>query len=203
MSDSESVSGWIEQLKAGEETAATKLWNRCYARLTRVASQKLREAAPRVVDEDDVVLSAFDTFFRRAQQGRFPHLHDRDELWQLLVTITERKALNQLRYQSRQKRDAARVRSESVLLPRHGAGQGGGMDEIAGPEPTPEFAAIMAEQFDRLLHLLSDDELRHIALLKLEGCSNAEIAARIDRSICTVERRLRLIRNTWKKEHLE
>ncbi len=60
---------------------------------------------------------------------------------------------------------------------------------------------MIAEDFERLLLLLADDELRRIALLKLEGYTNEELAQRIGRSIPTVERRLRLIRETWKVEY--
>jgi DNA-directed RNA polymerase specialized sigma24 family protein len=61
----------------------------------------------------------------------------------------------------------------------------------------------LAEELQRLLDLLEDEELVQIALLKLEGCTNPEIADRVDRSLPTVERRLRLIRSTWQREFPE
>ena len=60
--------------------------------------------------------SAFATFFRRARKGQFPRLQDRSDLWQLLVTITERKTLNQVRDQKRQKRGSGAVRGDSAFL---------------------------------------------------------------------------------------
>ena len=200
MPDDEAVSGWIERLKAGEETAAARLWNHFYARLIRLVCRKLRGAPRRAADEEDVVAGAFETFFRRAQAGQFPQLHDRDDLWQLLVKITERKALNQLRHQMRQKRGGGKLRGESAFLDENASTGAPGIDQVAGAEPTPEFAAMVAEGFQRLLDLLADDELRRIALLKLEGHTNREVAARTGRSLPTVERRLKLIRDTWKEE---
>jgi DNA-directed RNA polymerase specialized sigma24 family protein len=58
----------------------------------------------------------------------------------------------------------------------------------------------MVEAVDRLFGLLDDQELRRIALTKLEGYSNEEIAVEIGRSLPTVERRLKMIREIWKAE---
>jgi len=199
MTTGESVSQWIEELKRGDEPAAANVWNRYFQRLVAVACQRLRSAPRRVADEEDVVIGAFESFFRRAQQGQFPQLQDRQDLWHLLVKITERKAINQLRDQGRRKRGGGRVRGESALKGRGASDEEAGLNQVVGAEPNPEFAAMMAEALDQLLSVLAPD-LRTIALLKLEGYTNDEIAARIDRSVPTVERRLRLIRQTWKEE---
>jgi len=119
----------------------------------------------------------------------------------LLVKITERKALNQLRRQGRAKRGGGDVRGESVFLDTGASTAKKGIDQVPGAEPTAEFAAVVAEGLRGLLDLLADDELRQIALLKLEGWTNEEIASRINRSLPTVERRLRLIRDKWKDEY--
>jgi len=199
MSTDDSVSVWIEGLKAGQETAAAKLWGHFYSRLVALACRRLRDLPRRAADEEDVVLSAFETFLRRAQDGQFPRLHDRNDLWQLLVTITERKALNQVRDLTRQKRGGGMVRGESAFLNSEASAEGAGIDQVVAPEPTPEFAAAMTEGLCRLLGLL-DNDLRQIALLKLEGHTNEEIGAIVGRSVPTVERRLRLIRDAWKGE---
>jgi DNA-directed RNA polymerase specialized sigma24 family protein len=200
MVEDKPVTCWIEQVKAGRETAATEIWNHFYLRLIGLARHKLRDTPRRAADEEDVVVSAFETFFRRAKQGRFPDLHDRQDLWQLLVKITERKAISHLRHQGRAKRGGGDVRGDSVFLVGSGSDCRAGVDQVPGAEPTPQFAAELAEGLERLLNLLQDEELVQIALLKLEGCTNREIADRIDRSLPTVERRLRLIRETWQEE---
>jgi RNA polymerase sigma factor (sigma-70 family) len=197
MPPDESVTHWIGELKAGHETAANELWNRFYARLVGLARKKLRAAPKRVVDEEDVVVSAFETFFRRTQEGQFPQLDDRDDLWQLLVAITERKAINQLRNQARLKRGGGKVRGESVFRRGDHDDLPGKLDGRPGIEPTPDMAALLAEDLRLLLERLTDDELRKIALLKMEGWTNPEIAAKTGRSLPTIERRLRLIRDIW------
>ena len=72
------------------------------------------------------------------------------------------------------------------------------IEEFVGNEPTPEFAAQVAEEYERLLNFLDDDQ-RAIAVAKLEGLTNPEIAARLDRSLRTVERKLQLIRGIWER----
>jgi len=199
MTNGESVSRWIEALKGGDEPAAANVWNHYFERLVAVAYQKLRSAPRRAADEEDVVAKAFESFFCRVQQGRFPQLQDRQDLWHLLVKITERKAINQLRNQGRRKRGGGRIRGESALRGKNESGEVAGLNQVVGTEPSPEFAAVMTEALDQLLKAL-DSELRTIALLKLEGYTNDEIAIQIERSVPTVERRLRLIRQTWQEE---
>ena len=199
----DSVSQWIDGLKAGEEAAAAKLWQRYYGRLIGLARKKLGDSPRRVADEDDVVLAAFQSFFQRAAENRFPNLNDRDDLWHLIVCITERKAYDQLESQSRQKRGPGLVAGESAFVDLHASGGRAGINEVAGPEPSPEFAAEMVEAVDRLFDKLADVQLRQIALHKLEGYTNEEIAGKIGRSLPTVERRLRLIRETWQGEMVD
>ena len=84
------------------------------------------------------------------------------------------------------------------------------MDRIASRlelERVLQEATQEAERLERRKVLYSEYgeirvQLRTIALLKLEGHTNDEIAARIGRSVPTVERRLRLIRQTWKEERV-
>jgi DNA-directed RNA polymerase specialized sigma24 family protein len=193
----ESVSQWIDHLREGDEIAAARLWARYYRQLIGLACRKLGGAPRRVADEEDVVLSAFHSFCERAQEGLFPDLRDRNDLWRLLVRITERKAINQLRAGARKKRGAGAVAGESVLIDGHAAGGPAGIGDVPGLEPTPEFAAEMVETVDRLFAILTDDELRLIAARKLEGYANEEIAVEVGRSLPTVERRLRMIRTIW------
>src|ERR1044072_3703651 len=92
MSSDDSVTGWIGQVQGGAGEAAQQLWHRYFGRLVGLARLKLRGAPCRVADEEDVALSAFDSFCRGAEQGRFPQLLHRDDLWELLVTSTAREA---------------------------------------------------------------------------------------------------------------
>jgi DNA-directed RNA polymerase specialized sigma24 family protein len=201
MSSEGSVTHWLGRLRAGDHAAAQPLWERYFHRLVGLARQKLRDAPRRAADEEDVALSAFDSFCRGAEQGRFPQLQDRDDLWRLLFAFTARKAFDQVRDERRQKQGGGAVLGESALLgPEGSAGEEAGLEQVLGREPTPAFAAEVAEQCQRLLGRLGDDELRAIARRKMEGDTNEEIAARLGCAVSTVERRLRLIRQTWEEE---
>src|SRR5262249_25883610 len=162
-----SVTVWIDALKAGEADAAQELWRRYFQALVRLARDRLRGAPRAVADEEDAALNAFDSFVRGAARGRFPRLDDRDDLWRLLLVLTERKALDQARHGRRQKRGGGKVRG------RPGAGEadppGGALVCVAGAEPTPAFAALVADQCRDLLGRLRDDSLRVVAQLRLEG----------------------------------
>src|SRR5262245_17412849 len=112
MPPDESVTHWLNRLQAGDSAAAQKLWERYYQRLVSLARGKLQGTPRRAADEEDVVLSAFNSFFRGAAHGRFPRLDDRDNLWRLLVVITARKALNLARLERRRKRGGGAVLDE-------------------------------------------------------------------------------------------
>jgi DNA-directed RNA polymerase specialized sigma24 family protein len=198
MPDSESVTRYFVRLQQGDEDAAQKLWELYFRRLVGLARQKLAALPRRAVDEEDVALSAFDSFCRGAEErGRFPNLRDRHDLWRLLVTITARKALDQIAYDNALKHGGGRMQGESGVAGPDGEA---GFDQLLGREPNPAFAAEVAEEYRRLLERLGNDELRSIALWKMEGYTNEEIAAKLGCVPRTVERKLAVIRGLWQEE---
>jgi DNA-directed RNA polymerase specialized sigma24 family protein len=191
MSRPGSVTRWLGPLQAGDPAAAQQLWERYFRRLVGLARARLHGAPRRAADEEDVALSAFDSFCRHAGQGRFPQLADRDSLWRLLVTITARKAAHQVRDECRRKRGGGAAPAgdaEAVLA------------EALSREPDPEFAAGVAEECQRLLDRLGDQDLRAVALLRLEGYSVEEVADMLGCAPRSVKRKLALIRTVWEKE---
>ncbi len=190
-----SVSRLIDGLVVGDELTVQLLWERYFRRLVRLARKKLADAPKRVADEEDVALSAFDSFCRNAERGQFPQLLDRESLWRLLVVITARKSAHLLRDQARLKRGGVAAvqtettgREDAPLV----------LDELLSHEPSPEFAALATEEHQRLLAAL-DDELRSVALWRMEGYSVEEIAARLGYAPRSVKRKLQLIRSIWEK----
>jgi hypothetical protein len=129
-------------LADGDPAAVQKLWERYFHRLVGLARAKLQNAPRRAADEEDVALSAFDSFCRNAGEGRFPDLLDRDGLWRLLMVITARKAAHLKRDETRQKRGggATQLSDDGLTL-----------EYVLSEEPTPEMAAEMAEEYRRLL----------------------------------------------------
>ena len=190
-----SVTLLIAELKEGDEDEAHRqLWDRYFRRLMALARAKIG-SAPRVAgDEEDVVLSAFESFFRGVSEDRFPELNDRNNLWSLLAKITARKAINQRNWHLAKKRGGG-----------HGPAIPVGGDprdsrpalELVDSEVGPELLVAMQEECRRLMAALSDERLRKIARRKMEGYTNAEIAAELGVVERTVERKLGVIRAAW------
>jgi DNA-directed RNA polymerase specialized sigma24 family protein len=200
MPSTASVTEWISRLQAGDQAAAQLLWERYFQRLIGLARKNLQAAPRRAADEEDVALSAFATFCRGAVGGRFPRLHDREDLWPLLVVITARKAFDLIARERRQKRGGGAVVHEGALPDARGPSGLPAFEELLGREPTPAFAAQVAEEFQRLLTRLGDASLQTVALLKMQGYNIKEIALQLDCVPRTVRRRLSTIRSLWAEE---
>jgi DNA-directed RNA polymerase specialized sigma24 family protein len=194
-----SVTTWVQQLREGDkDLPAQQLWQRYFQRLVGLARTMLGKRARPVADEEDVALSAFDSFCAGAVQGRFPQLDDRNNLWRLLVTITARKVYRlNLHYDCR-KRGGDAVLDEAALKGQNGSKDSGiGLEQFISTEPSPEFAAAAAEEYQRRLAQLDDENLRKLALWKMEGFTNEEIARRFGCAPRTIERRLAIVRSIW------
>jgi DNA-directed RNA polymerase specialized sigma24 family protein len=182
MADDDPVTVWLRQWKHGDPDAVRALWDRYFVRLVALARLRLRNCRCGMADGEDMALSAFESFCRRAAEGRFPDMTDRRSLWRLLATFTARKVSRYIR------RENARP---------CGAGE---LDEVLGREPDPAVVVEMAEECARLLAALPNPLLRRVAVLRMEGHTIDEIAEQINHSNTGVERRLNLIRMLWKRE---
>jgi DNA-directed RNA polymerase specialized sigma24 family protein len=195
MPERDNVSHWINLIKEGDSVAAEMIWQRYFDRLVRSVRQKLRGQNRQVSVEEGVVISVFKSLYLAAVDGRFPDLSDRDELWRLLLRMSARKIVDKRRHDLRQRRGgSARVRSLDQ------AGNEDGLIQVIGDEPDPEMLLTMKESIERLLSHLGDGQLREIAVAKLEGYSNAEMAGQFGCSERTIERRLHLIREKCEQE---
>jgi RNA polymerase sigma factor (sigma-70 family) len=185
MASEQCVPQWLERLQSGDSLAAQELWHLYFERLVRLARQRLPMRLRRVADEEDIALSAMKSFCRAIEAGRYPQIADRDDLWRVLVVITARKTLHLVRDQQRQKRGGRF---------QHNENESDGINQIVGREPSPEFAVEVAEELENLLERLEESDLKSLAVWKLEGYTSAEIAARLDCGVRTVERKLAYIR---------
>jgi RNA polymerase sigma factor (sigma-70 family) len=177
-----SVTRWLNELRAGDNANAQRLWAEYCARLVRLARAKL-DRRPRTLDDaDDIAAKAFKSFCSAARRGQFSRLDDRHDLWQILVMLADRKARDAMR--------RARARPPGVPWPDR---------DVAAPHPTPRQASELADQVQHLLEQLQKDDLRAIALDKVAGFTNEEIGARMSCSRATVERKLALIRRIWRE----
>lgn len=193
----------IRRVEEGDDEAAAQLWEHCFPKLLRYSRAKLPPHMRRILDEEDVALSAFKSFCVGAEKGTLGDINGRDELWRLLFCIAGRKANMYLRYQTRQKRGGGQVAGESVFL--NGAVASsfseenrGGIDQVPDDGQSPQAVAQFTQDCQTMMDQLDDENLQTIALLRIEGYSVDEISQRIGCAKRSVERRLNLIRQIWK-----
>ena len=104
-----------------------------------------------------------------------------------------RKAIDLVEHERRPSRGGGKVRPLADLADAEAAA-------LLGPEPPPDLVAQFEDQCRRLLKALPADELRSVAVWRLEGYTNDEIAARLGCVVQTVERKLRRIRTIWSEK---
>jgi DNA-directed RNA polymerase specialized sigma24 family protein len=187
-----SVLRFFDLLQQGDEAAAAHLWELFVPRLLGLARRTLA-SQPRLNGlAEDVVQSAFASFFQRARGGQFA-IENRDDLWNLLGVMTVRKARRALRREATEKRGGGRVHNEAALTQT--------------PHLPPALDAVPASAFGVEFDLYAEEllaelpaELRCVAVLRLMGHTNQETARKLDWTVRKVERKLQLIRLGWEKE---
>lgn len=195
--DEGSITRWYEGLRAGDREAVGPIWDRYFGRMIRLARASLRAGTRDLAaaDEEDVALSAFESFREGAERGRFADVADREDLWRLLAVITVRKSRALARRNRRLKRGGGRVVRETDLAA--GGSDDEALDGVPAQHPEPEFVVRAEEELKRLLDLLGDDTLRRVAVWRMEGYTCDEVARRLGCARRTVARQLDLIRKLW------
>ena len=192
-----SVTQLFRKLQSGDASAFTGLHDRFLPRLLGVARKALASQPQRVADAEDVVQSAFLSFFRGLEKGTLVGERDRTRLWNLLAAITKHKALKQIRREGAGKRGGGNVVGESSLAALLGGdgSSGQGIEALFSEIQAPDFDLICEEMLGPL-----DDETRSIVVLKLMGHTNRDIASHLECTDRTVRRKLHLIRLKWEEE---
>ncbi|XZE37191.1 ECF-type sigma factor [Pirellulaceae bacterium SH501] len=189
-----SLDRWLGEIRSGNPEAQQAIWEAFFPELVLLARRRLTGVRRSVEDEEDVALSVLQSFFAAVEKNCFPDLRGRDSLWRLLSWMTHRKAIDRIRYHSRQKR---KVLGESAIVGGFGEEpMERPLEQMIGAEIGPDLEAVFIEELRVLLDLLNHS-MRTVALRKLDGYTNAEIAREQNCSIATVERRLKMIREIW------
>ena len=74
------------------------------------------------------------------------------------------------------------------------------LDDLIGEDLAATFPDFMSQQCRSLIDALDDPNLEEIALWKLAGHTNEEIALKQSCTRVTIQRKLRLIRKIWDTE---
>jgi len=182
-----SITIWIRRLAKGDSAAVEPIWKRFFGRMTGLARKRLSSSPVTHSDGEDVALSAFHQFCQAALANRFPNIAGRQDLWQLLASLTTRKAIDHYRAAVAQKRHSG----EAAALHENIA-------DLAARDPALE--ALLADEIRALFKLLERESLQDIAERKLNGLTNEEIARELGCTVRTVTRRVGLIRDIWRHE---
>jgi RNA polymerase sigma-70 factor (ECF subfamily) len=181
MADDDTFSRLMDRLRSGEDAAAREVFERFAGRLVALARGRLNRLLARKIDPEDVVQSAFKSFFVRHRAGTLD-VSNRDGLWNMLTLITLRKCADRAKYFLAERRDAAREAT--------GLDGGNGPDAsllALDRQPRPEEAVILAETVEHLFRAVSTHE-RPILELSLQGYTAAEISVRLGRPERSVRR---------------
>ena len=177
----DSFSDLVNRLRVGDDQAALRVFNRFAASLIGLARSRIDVRVRHKVDPEDVVQSAYRSFFRRHQHEPF-QLENWDSLWGLLSLITLRKCAKQQEYFRAGRRNATRevglenIADESLVR-----------FALADREPTPEDAALLVEAVERSLQGFDPDD-RQVIELCLQGYSVREISEQLKRAERSVRR---------------
>ena len=177
------------RLRAGDAAAAHEVFQRFVRKLVRLARCQFDAALRRKVDPEDVVQSAFKSFFLRYGVGKL-EVRDWDNLWGLLTVITLRKCLDRVEYHRAGCRDVER---EAAAQP--GTAGTEPWWEAVARAPRPEEAVVLAETVELLLRGLEAED-RPILEMSLQGYTTQEISERLSRP----ERSVRRLRERVKKQ---
>jgi DNA-directed RNA polymerase specialized sigma24 family protein len=183
--EEKSVTRWVQAVRAKDETAAEELWKRYFERLMQVARSRMSYLPRSTYDEEDAAISTFRVLYSKLQTGSYTQLGSRDELWHLMLKVLMRKIGHRAEYELADKRVPPGPRADAIEL-----------ENLFSQEVTGEMAVGCKE----LLSKLRDTNLEQIAVWKLEGMTNEEIATKLNRTRRTVQRMLELIRAIWQEE---
>ncbi len=183
MPQNNSISLWIQAVRAGNEDAVNELWQRYFVQLMNVARSRMATLPRAAYDEEDAAISTFRVLCHQLREGNYPDLADRDEFWRLMLKVLLRKVNRRVDYETAEKR-----RLSSAQSSEH--------SDAVSPENHVE-SIMVADECQHLLIRLKDPGLEQVVILKLEGFSNEEIAAKLNRTRRTVHRMMTLIQNVW------
>ncbi|MCO6456324.1 MAG: hypothetical protein J5I93_13580 [Pirellulaceae bacterium] len=192
MSESGSISKILVDIKQGDERAAEQLWNRLVGAVAARARKQLATYGVRGADQEDIAIDVFASLCRGAVKGRFPRLDDRGDLWQILMMLTRQKVIDRKRKRPPEWTESAigRVDNDgSELL---------GLDIVPAQELPADIIVTAVDSLRELLDSM-DESQRQVALLRMDGLNNQEIAARLKVSLRSVERKATLIRQDWQR----
>jgi len=183
------------RLEKGDEAGARQVFDRFAQQLISQARKRLSVRLKQKLDPEDVVQSAFKSFFRRQTGDEFT-LQNWESLWGLLLQITIHKCNRWAEHYGAHRRN---VRNEMTTSPTDRSAR---QWDAPGNEPMPSEIAVLNETIDALKAELDPIE-SEILTLRLQEYTVPEISEKVSRSERTVGRLLQRIRKTLAEQLAE
>lgn len=180
MNESISKQGFTEQLVAGDDECAKVVFEEYSKRLLALVNQSLSRKLSRRTDPEDVIQSAFRSFFVRTKRGEFK-FDTSDAIWNLLVTISLNKVRKLATHHLAQKRSVVQESNGDL------------MDWLQSREPTPTDAAVLLDELNQVVENTNADD-RELLGQWLEGNTFKEMAEIRGCSERTIQRAIQKIR---------
>jgi RNA polymerase sigma factor (sigma-70 family) len=160
----------VSDYQGGDDDAARNLFDKYCERLLRLAKRRIGQRMASRFDPEDVVQSAFRTFFTRVRNDEFSFAEESD-LFKLLVRLTVRKTLRRIEHHRADKRNP----EAEIGHPSDGTEP---FAHVAGREPSPEMEVALIDEFERFVSHL-DPFARQVLELKVQGFGTTEIAEKL------------------------
>ena len=160
----------VSDYQAGSESAARDLFDKYCERLMKLAKRRIGQRMASRFDPEDVIQSAFRTFFTRVKNDEFT-FEAEDDLFKLLVRLTVRKTLRRIEHHSAAKRNPnleAAQRTDDVEP----------FSLVASHTVTPDMEVALIDEFQDFIGNLPELD-RKVIELKIQGYSTVEIAEQV------------------------
>ena len=178
-----SITRHLQDFRAGDADAASRLWMRCVRLLLMQARKLLEGQNCRVADEEDVASIVFADVCKGLHNGQFDRIQDRKNLWRLLWMITRRRVQNHCR------RFNSPLRKVDSALPLEAADECN--DSSSDDQQVLDWMSDLQE-------CLPNPALKEIASLLIAGHSDEYIAGKTALSLRSIERKVRVIEEKWR-----
>jgi RNA polymerase sigma-70 factor (ECF subfamily) len=178
----------MAQLRDGRNEAAAQVFNRFANRLIVLARKQLDPKVRQKVDPEDVMQSVFRSFMIRNATGQLGQFDSWDNLWAMLVVMTQRKCGRRIDYFHADRRDVRREIGATPPTAQSNVDFG-----LSADDPTPSEAAMLTETLERLMNSF-EGRNREILTLSLQGYSAPEVSTRLGCTERTVYRLLERVK---------
>jgi RNA polymerase sigma-70 factor (ECF subfamily) len=199
MSDQQPIPEFHSLLKARNDEAVRLVVGMFDRRLRGLASAQMPPAVKVKEEPEDVVQSVFKSFFRGLDSGVVDRVDDLDDVWAILATITVRKAHRRNRKWLFTKKTCV---NRELTADREDA-NADPVGRLFGREPAPEEAVMLVDLVQWMLGKITDEVARKVVVMWLQDYRPAEIATATGRSVETVFRIQRKVREAMKRKFAE